>query len=103
MAGILCGHAGPLWADGVAEPHSSWVSVRCGRHFQGHAHLQNPQILPSPIRLLLLALAIRELLLRVGLPLLARQFWSTTVLILVIAACVWLLILRERLGRALPG
>ncbi len=68
------------------------------RHFPGHARLQNPQILPPPIRLLLLALAIRELLLRVGLPLLARQFWSTTALILVIAACVWLLILVNGWG-----
>src|SRR6266550_292950 len=68
------------------------------RRFPGHAHLPNPQILPPPIRLLLLALAIRQFLLRVGLSLLARQFWSTTALIIVIAACVWLLILLNGWG-----
>ncbi len=63
------------------------------RRFPGHAHLPNPQILPPPIRLLILAIAIRQFLSRVGLPLLARQFWTTTVVIIVIVACVWLLIL----------
>src|SRR6266576_982181 len=28
MAGILCGRAGPLWTDGVAEPHSQ-LGFRC--------------------------------------------------------------------------
>jgi MscS family membrane protein len=55
--------------------------------------LPNPQTLPPPIRLLLLAIAIRWLLSRVGLPLLARQFWSTTALIMAIGGCVWLLML----------
>jgi MscS family membrane protein len=68
------------------------------RRFPGYAHLPNLQILPPPIRLLLLALAIRQCLLRVGLSLLARQFWSTTALIIVIAACVWLLILLNGRG-----
>jgi len=68
------------------------------RRFPGHAHLPNPQILPPPIRLLLLALAIRQFLLRVGLSLFARQFWSTTALIIVIAAWVWLLILLNGWG-----
>jgi MscS family membrane protein len=73
----------------------------------------NPQILPPPIRLLLLALAIRYLLSRVGLSLLARQFWSVTALVIAIAACVWLLmllnswgeryLLKRRRGRNLSG
>ena len=44
--------------------------------------LPNPEILPIPIRLLLQALVIRWLLTKLGLPLLARQFWSSTATIL---------------------
>src|ERR1700756_654057 len=57
------------------------------------ANAQTPRVLPTPLRLLLLALSIRWLLSTVGLPLLARQFWSTMALIIAIAACMWLLIL----------
>lgn len=62
------------------------------RHYR-EPNLPNPQILPIPIRLLLQALVIRWLLTKLGLPLLARQFWSSTATILTIAGCVWLLIL----------
>lgn len=61
-------------------------------------NLQNPRILSPPLRLLLLALTIYWLLSRVGLPLLARQFWSTIVLIIVIVGSTWLLILLSRWG-----
>jgi len=68
------------------------------RHLVRNPHLQNPSILSPPIRLLLLAFAIHWLLSRVGLPLLARQFWSTVVLIIVIVATAWLLMLLARWG-----
>jgi MscS family membrane protein len=55
--------------------------------------LHNRQILPRPIRLLLLALVIRWLLSTVNLPLLARQFWSDAAAVITTAALVWLLIL----------
>ena len=55
--------------------------------------LPNPEILPVPIRLLLLAAVIHWMVSEVSLPLLARQFWLTTASILIIAACVWLLVL----------
>jgi hypothetical protein len=71
------------------------------RHLLRNANLQNPKILPPPLRLLLLAFTIRWLLSTVGLPLLARQFWSTTALIIAIAACMWLLILVNGRGGAL--
>ena len=58
----------------------------------------SPRVLPPPLRLLLLALCIRWLLSTVGLPLLARQFWSTVALIIAIVACVWLLILMNTWG-----
>jgi MscS family membrane protein len=58
----------------------------------------SPRVLPPPLRLLLLALCIRWLLSTVGLPLLARQFWSTVALIIAIVACVWMLILVNSWG-----
>jgi MscS family membrane protein len=70
----------------------------CRRYLFQYADLKNPQVLPPPIRLLLLALSIYWLLSRIGLPLLARQFWSTTAFIIVIVACIWLLLLFNRWG-----
>jgi MscS family membrane protein len=73
-----------------------------------YASMQFPRILPPPLRLLLLAITIRWLLSAVGLPLLARQFWSTTALVIAICGCMWLLIWinawgeRYLVGR-LPG
>ena len=61
-----------------------------------NAGLPNPQVLRPPIRLLLLSLVIRWLISKVPLPLLARQFWSTTALVIVIVACMWLLMLLNR-------
>jgi MscS family membrane protein len=68
------------------------------RHLGRNAELQIPQILPPPIRLLLLALVIRWLVSRIPLPLLARQFWSTTALMITVVACMWLLILLNGWG-----
>ena len=68
----------------------------CWRHLSRNSGFKNPRVFPPPIRLLLVALSIYWLLSRVGLPLLARQFWSTIVLIVVIVACAWLLMLMIR-------
>jgi MscS family membrane protein len=66
------------------------------RQLRRKADLPNLRILPPPIRLLLLALCIRWLVSRVPLPLLAREFWSTTALVITIVACLWLLMLLSR-------
>jgi len=55
--------------------------------------LPDPHVLPIPIRILLLAAVIRWLLTELSLPLLARQFWSSTSSVITIAGSVWLLIL----------
>jgi MscS family membrane protein len=55
--------------------------------------LRNPEFLPNPVRLLLLAIAIQSITSKVGLPLLARQIWSSIAAVITIAASVWLLIL----------
>jgi MscS family membrane protein len=68
----------------------------CRRRLFRNADIKNRRVLPPPIRLLLLALSIYWLLSRVGLPLLARQFWVTTILVIVIVASTWLLMLVTR-------
>jgi MscS family membrane protein len=60
--------------------------------------LPNPDLLPQPVRLLLLAFIIQWANSKVSLPLLARQFWSSTATVIIIAACVWLLILVANWG-----
>jgi len=71
--------------------------VRILQRRLGHtAPLSNVQILPIPIRLFLVAMAIRFLLAIVTLPLLARQFWSTVVLFIVLVGCIWCLLALNR-------
>jgi len=68
------------------------------RRFLGAATIRNPRILSPPIRLFLVALTIRWLLSEVGLPLLARQFWSTMSLMIAVIACMWLLMILNGWG-----
>lgn len=58
----------------------------------------NHDFFPNPVRLLVLAFFIRWASSKVNLPLLARQFWSSTATILGIGASVWLLILIASWG-----
>jgi MscS family membrane protein len=55
--------------------------------------LPNLELLPKPVRLLLLAFAIQWTYSKVSLPLLARQFCASTAIVITIAASVWLLFL----------
>jgi MscS family membrane protein len=68
----------------------------CRRRLFRNGDIKKLQALPVPIRLLLVALSVHWLLSKVSLPLLARQFWSTTSLVIVIVACTWLLMLLIR-------
>ena len=54
--------------------------------------LPNPEFLPKPVRLLLLAFVIYWINSSVNLPLTTRQFWSSTATVITITASVWLLI-----------
>lgn len=58
------------------------------------------EILPKPVRLLLLAWVIHWVNSKIDLPLLARQFWAATAAVITIAASVWLLILFASWGEA---
>jgi MscS family membrane protein len=73
------------------------ILVRVGRRYgRGGAATQHP--LPGFIRLLLLAALMRWLVGGVELPLVERQFWSTIVAMLSIAAVMWLLLLANAAG-----
>jgi MscS family membrane protein len=65
-------------------------SVR--RSLERKKDLPNPVILPPSVRLLFIALAIRWLMSKVHLSLLARQFWSSISVVIAVAAVVWILI-----------
>jgi MscS family membrane protein len=92
------------WLTGVLNLVVSLAAGVLRRRLRGNADLPNPQVLRPPIRLLLLAIAIRWLVSTLPLPLLARQFWSTTALMIVVVACMWLLmLLNERGERYLVG
>ena len=68
------------------------------RQLRRNDSLPNPRVLRPPFRLLLLALVIRWLISKFPLPLLARQFWSSTALMIVVVACIWLLMLLNEVG-----
>ena len=53
---------------------------------------RNPDILPAPIRLALVALIIHQVLSEVALPLLPRQLWSAMASLIAIAAGIWCMI-----------
>jgi MscS family membrane protein len=82
------------------------------RRLRKRPDLPNPDVMPRPLRLLLVAFVILWTISKVSLPLLARQFWSSAATIIIIAACVWLFILingrvegllRQRLARRHTG
>jgi MscS family membrane protein len=65
------------------------------------------ELLPAPLRLLVVSLLIRWALTKIALPFLARQFWSSTAIAIAIVAIVWLFVrlngriesyLRQRLS-----
>ncbi len=103
----------------VGLPLLHFLGIRLNRVLSGFAgrilrrvrknpNLPDPEFLPMPVRLLLLALIIRWTVSTTTLPLLARQFWSGIAVVAFIVGCVWLMIrlnglfedkVRLRLGR----
>ena len=98
LVAIFVGMPLLYWLTGVLNLVVSLAAGVLRRRLRGNADLPNPQVLRPPFRLLLLALAIRWLISTVPLPLLARQFWSTTALMIVVVACMWLLMLLNESG-----
>ena len=83
---------------GLLNRALAWGIGTLRRRLWHNATLSNPQILPVPLRLIIIALVIRLLLANLALPLLARQFWSTTALSIVLVAGIWLLLVLNRLA-----
>ena len=63
------------------------------RHLYRKPDLPNPDVLPKPIRLMLLAFLIRWAVSKIALTLFARQIWSSIATVITITAVVWLLVL----------
>ena len=63
------------------------------KRFAPHSTLLDRNVLPRPVRLLILAVAIRWTLSRLPLPLLVRQLWSNFASLLILVGIVWLLVL----------
>ena len=68
------------------------------RGMSGRSELTGRDLLPTPARLLLLAVAVHWLASVVRLPLFARQFWFSTSVLIAIASAVWLGILFNGVG-----
>ena len=75
-----------------------WAVAACRRYLFQNTGPTNPRFWPPPIRLLLVAFSIYWLTSIVGLSLLARQFWTTAIFIIVTIAITWLLMLLNRWG-----
>ena len=86
------------WLTGLLDRILSAAAGALRRQLRRNADLANPKIFRPPIRLLLLAIIIRWLVSSFPLPLLARQFWSTMALMIVVVACMWLLMLLNVWG-----
>ena len=80
-------------STGLVNRLLAWIVGTLRRRLGYKASDKNPQILRVPLRLLLVALVIHLLLPSLALPLLARQFWSTTALLITVVACIWWLLL----------
>jgi MscS family membrane protein len=68
------------------------------RRLSRQQNLANLQILPPPVRLLVLVLVIRWMLANVNLPLLGRLFWSSMASVITLAAVVWLALMFSAWG-----
>jgi MscS family membrane protein len=84
VAYLLTGLLNPLLATPVR-----WILW----HKSSNTGRQRVQVLPPPFRLLILAGFIRWLLSAVTFPLIARQLWSSVVILITICAITWLLML----------
>jgi MscS family membrane protein len=71
----------------------SHFAGRLRQRLRAKTDLPDPQVMPIPIRLVILVLVIRWMLSRYDLPLLQRQFWSSVAAVMTIAAVVWVFIL----------
>jgi len=83
-------------ATGLLGRMLSWSVSEVGQKLTHNPNFSCPQLMRVPIRLLVVALVIYVLTRSISLPLLARQFWLTMALMIVVTACLWFLLLLNR-------
>jgi len=83
------------WLTGLLNRLLSHAVGELRRRLTAQSDAGDPQILPRPIRLLVLVVIIRWMLSHLNLPLLQRQFWSSATTVITIAAFVWLFIILD--------
>jgi MscS family membrane protein len=91
--GLLVGLPLGYFVTSVLNRSLSAEVGRLRRRVRKNPDLPNPEILPGPLRLLILAGMIRFALTKLALPLLVRQVWTSVSNVMIIGACVWLAIL----------
>lgn len=69
------------------------IAGRLRRRWTKRKALPNPELLPRPVRLLFISLAIRVLIAKFSLSLLARQFWASVATVIAVTSIIWILIL----------
>ncbi|HEY1494829.1 MAG TPA: mechanosensitive ion channel family protein [Candidatus Solibacter sp.] len=93
--GLLVGLPGAYLVAVLLNRALSRLAGSARRHLRKNPGLPDPEILPAPIRLLMVAAGIYWVRSAVFLPLLARQFWTSVASVLTIAASAWLVILSN--------
>jgi MscS family membrane protein len=78
-----------VFLNRILSPFISWLLRRLFK--DTHFFVRNA--LPTPVRLMMLALSIQWVRSTLPLPLLVREFWSVTASLIMITAIIWLLIL----------
>ena len=86
---------------GLVDKLLSPLAVYIWHRFRRKPDLRHAQVLHRPVRLLILAIAIRWLVGNLSLSLLTRQFWSSVASIITITACVWLVLMLIAWGETL--
>ncbi len=95
---IFVGIPGAYWLTHLLNQLISALVLTLRRRILKRPDLQKIDILPAPIRLFCVALIIRWGLSLVSLPLLGRQFWSSTANVITISASAWILIMLIGMG-----
>lgn len=87
---------------GALAPLLAPLSARWQRRPTGTTTRRTPSV-PGFLRLLLIAIVLRQLMTAVDLPLIERQFWSTVSAMLAIVAAVWVLLVANARGEEYLG
>ena len=97
---VLVGMPAIYLLTGLVDKLLSPLADRALHRPRGQPDSKHVHVIPGPVRLLLLALAIHWMAASLNLSLLSRQFWSSVASILTLAACVWLVLMLNAWGES---